>query len=108
MYGTWTPFTRKGLDTQTLLHTDACTPRPLDTPTRSTCARFYTQNLVHNTIPHTDTFTHRHLYTQTLLHTELFTHRHFYTLHTNTITDRPFYTQALLLTDTFIHRPFDT
>ena len=57
---------------------------------------------------HTDTFTHKHFYTQTLLtktllHTGAFTHRRFDTqalLHTNTFTYKHFYTQALLHTDT--------
>ena len=45
---------------------------------------------------------------QTFLHTNSFTHRHFYTqmlLHTEVLKQRSFYTQAPLHTDVFTHRP---
>ena len=60
---------------------------------------------------HTDTVTHRRVYTQTLLHTEAFTHRRCYTqklLHTEAFTHRRFFTQTLLHTDAFTHRLFYT
>ena len=56
---------------------------------------------------HTDSFTHRHFYTQTPLHIDTFTHRLLYTqtlLHTDTFTHRSFYTQKLLHTNTFTYR----
>ena len=46
---------------------------------------------------HTNSFTHKHFYTETLLHTEAFTHRHYYTqtlLHTDAFTHRRFYTHG--------------
>ena len=45
---------------------------------------------------------------QTFLHTNSFTHRHFYTqmlLHTEVLKQRSFYTQAPLHTDVFTHTP---
>ena len=96
--------------TQTLLHrkllpTEAFT---LHTDT-FTHRHFYTQTPLHTGV----VFTHKCLYTQKLLHIDAFTHRRFYAqtlLHTDTdaFTHKHFYTQTLLHTDAFTHKHFYT
>ena len=58
---------------------------------------FYTQTLLTKRLLHTGAFTHRSIYTQTLLHTKTFTHSH-----TEAFTHRGFDTQALY-TQTLVH-----
>ena len=62
---------------------------------------FYTETLLH-----TESFTHKHFYTQTLSHRDVF-HAHTQThFHTETFTRKHFNTQTLLYTDTFTHIRF--
>ena len=64
---------------------------------------FYTQTLLTKSLLHTGAFTHRSIYTQTLLHTKTFTHSH-----TEAFTHRRFDTQALLHTNAFTYKHFYT
>ena len=59
------------------------------------------------TFLHTNSFTHRHFYTQMLLHTGVLKQRSFYT-HTGAFTHRRFYTQTSLDTGSVTHRHFPT
>ena len=62
---------------------------------------FYTEALLH-----TESFTHKHFYTQTLSHRDVF-HAHTQThFRTETFTRKHFNTQTLLYTDTFTHIRF--
>ena len=52
----------------------------------------------HNSLLHTNMFTHKHFYTHTLLHTDASSQKHFYTqtlLHTEAFTHKHVYTQTL-------------
>ena len=68
-----------------------------------------TQSFFTETLLHTESFTHKHFYTQTLSHRDVFhahTHRRISTqrlLHETTLTHRRFYTQTLLHTYAFLH-----
>ena len=68
---------------------------------REETRRFYTETLLH-----TESFIHKHFYTQTLSHGDVF-HTHTQThFHTETFTRKHFNTQTLLYTDSFTHTRF--
>ena len=72
---------------------------------------FYTQMFLTQMFLNKDPFTHRRLYTQTFLHTDLFRHRlrHTQTFsHTDVLSRRSFDTQTFLYTNSFAQRRFYT